>query len=119
MIDIIMKSLIDFYKTLYSKVQSEKTTIETLVNGQSSVLEMLANGSSLAAVLDRINLLIEKVSNEGFCSIFLVNKSDHHLMFGSAPSLAKDFYEYIEELPIEPAVGSCGTSAFKIGRAHV
>lgn len=107
-----MKSLIDFYKTLYSKVQSEKTTIETLVNGQSSVLEMLANGSSLAAVLDRINLLIEKVSNEGFCSIFLVNKSDHHLMFGSAPSLAKDFYEYIEELPIEPAVGSCGTSAF-------
>ncbi len=112
MIDIIMKSLIDFYKTLYSKVQSEKTTIETLVNGQSSVLEMLANGSSLAAVLDRINLLIEKVSNEGFCSIFLVNKSDHHLMFGSAPSLAKDFYEYIEELPIEPAVGSCGTSAF-------
>ncbi|MEH7253865.1 GGDEF domain-containing protein [Neobacillus niacini] len=105
-----MKSLIDFYKALYSKVQMDKTTIQTLVNGQSKVLEMLSNGSSLAEVLDSINLLIEKVSSEGICSVLLVE--DNHLILGSAPNLPKDYYENIEELPIGPSAASCGTAAY-------
>jgi diguanylate cyclase (GGDEF)-like protein len=110
MIDTIMKSLIDFYKALYSKVQTDKTTIQTLVNGQSRILEMLSNGSSIAEVLDSINLLIEKVSSEGLCSVLLVE--DNHLIFGSAPNLPKDYYENMEELPIGPSAASCGTTAY-------
>ncbi|WHZ05429.1 GGDEF domain-containing protein [Neobacillus sp. YX16] len=98
MIDIIMKSTIDFYKSLYAKVTSEKNNIEALFNVQTKVIEMMDdNDSSLVEVLDIINLQYEQVFNEGVCTILLANRDEEFLYIGSAPNLPVEYCEYIDE----------------------
>lgn len=59
-------------------------------------------------------LLVERPSNgEMKASILFLSSDGKLLLEGAAPSLPDDYNRAIHGIPIGPAVGSCGTAAFK------
>ena len=80
--------------------------------GQQEVLEMIATGVSLDAVLTRLVLLVERHSNGMLCSVLLLDEDGVHLRQGAAPSLPASFNQAIEGAAIGPRAGSCGTAMY-------
>lgn len=79
---------------------------------QARILEMIASGEPLKAILDELASTIEHHS-EGVCSILLLDESGQVLRHGAAPSLPESYTSAIDGLVIGPEVGSCGSAAFR------
>lgn len=84
-----------------------------LLIGQKEILEGIVAGRGLADLLTSICLLAERETGDMLCSILLLDADGVHLRHGAAPSLAFKYSRLIDGLAIGPAVGSCGTSAFR------
>ncbi len=80
--------------------------------GQHAVLEMIARGASLDAVLTRVVRLVEQHSDGMLCSVVLLDEDGVHLRRGAAPSLPEAYNAAIEGAPIGPRAGSCGTAMY-------
>jgi PAS domain S-box-containing protein len=80
--------------------------------GQHEVLEMIATGGSLDAVLTRLVRLVEQHTDGMLCSVVLLDEDGVHLRRGVAPSLPESFNTAIEGAVIGPRAGSCGTALF-------
>ncbi len=87
--------------------------IETLLDGQKRVLEMIANGSPLPETLDALVHLIESQSPGMLGSILLLDDDGIHVRHGAAPSLPPTFVAAVDGQPIGPCAGSCGTAAYR------
>jgi signal transduction histidine kinase len=83
--------------------------------GQHEVLEMIATGASLDAVLTRLVRLVEQHVDGMLCSVVLLDEDGVHLRRGVAPSLPDSFNTAIEGAVIGPRAGSCGTAMY-LGR---
>ena len=83
--------------------------------GQHAVLEMIATGASLEAVLARVVGLVEQRSDGMLCSVVLLDEDGVHLRRGAAPSLPEAYNTAIDGAPIGPRAGSCGTAMY-LGR---
>ena len=93
---------------------SRESRLETLLNGQVEVLEMISRGDSLRSIMDVITRLVERQSEgELYASILLLDEEGKHLLHGSAPSLPEAYNQAIHGLPIGEGVGSCGTAVFR------
>ncbi|MDB4979566.1 MAG: multi-sensor hybrid histidine kinase, partial [Myxococcales bacterium] len=82
-------------------------------SGQREILEAIATGAPLAQVLERIVLLIEGRAAGMRCSILLLDREKGRVRHGAAPHLPPAFVAAIDDSPIGPAAGSCGTAAFR------
>jgi c-di-GMP-specific phosphodiesterase len=92
-------------------VLADITEAKQIQGLQRSVLESVANGLSLAEIGDLLCRTVEKIAPELLCSIVLVDSSGK-LKSLAAPSLSTRYSESIDEVPIGPDAGSCGTAAF-------
>jgi PAS domain S-box-containing protein len=92
---------------------SHRKRREALLAGENRVLEMLAKGDSLAAILDRLCLMVEEQSSGVLASILLMDANGKQLRHGGAPNLPKTYTEAIDGAFIGPSVGSCGTAAYR------
>ena len=81
-------------------------------SGQHAVLEMIATGASLDAVLTSVVRLVEQYSDGMVCSVVLLDEDGIHLRRGAAPSLPDAYNTAIEGAPIGPRAGSCGTAMY-------
>src|SRR5919199_3498897 len=90
----------------------ERKRAESLVNGQTRVLEMIATGASLSDVLDSLTRMIEEHSSGMLCSILLLDRNGINLRHGAAPSLPETYNSAIDGVAIGPNAGSCGTAAY-------
>ena len=79
---------------------------------ERAVLELLAAGAPLAAVLDRLARSYEEIFPGSLCSILLLDEDGQHLRHGAAPSLPEAFCRAVDGVEIGPTVGSCGTAAY-------
>ena len=78
------------------------------------VLELAIADSPLEETLSELIRIVEASSQTGVLgSILLLDPDGQHLRHGAAPSLPKAYCEAIDGAPIGPAVGSCGTAAFR------
>ena len=84
---------------------------EAVLEGQNRILERIANNAALPEVLGALACLIESQAPELVCSILLL--VDGKLHHGAAPSLPDSYRRAIDGTMIGPAVGSCGTAAFR------
>jgi PAS domain S-box-containing protein len=85
-----------------------------VIAGQKRALELVVHGAPLAEVLDVIVHTIEDQSiNSVLGSILLLDEAAGRLRHGAAPSLPAAYNAAIDGIAIGPAVGSCGTAAFK------
>ena len=84
-----------------------------LRDGQAQILEMIAMGAPLEAILDALAQLIESQLNGILCSVLLLDDEGRRLRHAAAPSLAPDYIKAIDGMEIGPSVGSCGTAAYR------
>jgi len=91
----------------------DRNSVETLLIGENRVLEMIARGKPLAAILDAVCRLVEEMSGGCLSSILLLDPDGNRLRHGAAPSLPTSYTEVIEGSAIGPCAGSCGTAAYR------
>lgn len=95
-----------------AKNMIEISNNETLTIDPNKVLEMVAKGCPFKEVLEEIVVLVEKVTDDGLCSILLVNENGTNLNLGTAPNLPTEYIDNIPMIPIDPEVGSCETADY-------
>ncbi|WP_413436955.1 PAS domain S-box protein [Sulfuriferula sp. GW1] len=87
--------------------------METLLDGQKHILEMIATGIPLPDTLTALVRLIEAQSPGMLGSILLLDEDGIHVRHGAAPSLPAEFVAAVDGQPIGPCAGSCGTAAYR------
>ena len=91
---------------------AERKQSEQREQSRGHVLELLAHGAPLAAILEEIVCGVEQEDPAILCSILLLDSEVKHLLTGSAPSLPDFYNAAINGIEIGIGVGSCGTAAF-------
>src|SRR5206468_11670787 len=81
---------------------------ESLLAGEKRLLEMVAQGHSLSAVLTALCELFEKLYSGSLTSILLLDSGTRQLWHGAAPNLPANYTESINGGVIGPSAGSCG-----------
>jgi PAS domain S-box-containing protein len=89
---------------------TERKRNELLITSQNRVLELLASGAPLSAILETICRSVEELAPGVLCSILILEGD--RLRHGAAPSLPHDYNQKVDGLKIGPTVGSCGTAAY-------
>ncbi|MBM3976286.1 MAG: PAS domain S-box protein [Planctomycetes bacterium] len=82
---------------------------DDLLSAYRRVLQELARGAPLAAVLKRLTEEGEASVPGMRCSVLLLREGN--LYEGAAPSMPEFFRAAVEGLPIGPQIGSCGAAA--------
>ncbi|MBB3021074.1 diguanylate cyclase (GGDEF)-like protein/PAS domain S-box-containing protein [Microvirga lupini] len=91
----------------------DRKLAELTHQGHTRVLEMIAAGRPLGEVLTALCRLAEDQINGARCSVLLFDPLRQLLRNGAAPNLPAAYNAAIDNLPIGPAVGSCGTAAYR------
>jgi PAS domain S-box-containing protein len=92
---------------------TERKHAEALLKGEKQLLEMIAMGAPLEAILNALCLIIDEQRSGTLASVLLLNSDGVHLDFVAGPGLPKEWVQQMEKLPIGPCAGSCGTAAYK------
>src|SRR6266516_4042646 len=92
---------------------SERKRGEALLTGEKRILEMIATGVALEEILNALCLIIEEQRSGTLASVLLLNPDGVHLDVVAGPSLPKEWTQKMEQLPIGPCAGSCGTAAYR------
>lgn len=89
---------------------SPACTPASLITLQNVILEMVARGETLERTAHRLCAEVEMLLPDIVCSVLTVDAAGllHPL---AAPSLPANYCAALEDLPIGPLVGSCGTAA--------
>jgi PAS domain S-box-containing protein len=96
-----------------AKERGERKRAEALLAGEKRLLEMIATGDTLSAILDALCRLVEELSPACLSSILLLDPDGRRLWHGAAPSLPRMYLDAIDGSVIGPAAGSCGTAAYR------
>src|SRR2546429_594219 len=92
---------------------SERKKSEALLAGEKRLLEMIATGVGLKEILNALCLIIEEQRAGTLASVLLLNADGVHLDCIAGPNLPKEWAQQVENLPIGPCAGSCGTAAYR------
>ena len=79
---------------------------------QNEILESVAKGVPFARIADTLCRRAESLAPGGNCSIAAID-SEGLIHPVAGPSLPLSYAEAIEGIPIGPAVGCCGTAAYR------
>lgn len=90
---------------------TERSQVEHRERTRRHMLELLARGAPLPAILETVALGIEADNEDMLCSILLLDERGTHLLTGAAPSLPAFFTAAIHNQAIGNGRGACGTAA--------
>lgn len=85
---------------------------QQLLEFSNAVLRRVSSAESMTGVLGFICREIEAQAGGPQCAIMLVD-DEQRLRTGAGPSLPAEYTRLVDGLKIGPAVGSCGTAAFR------
>jgi len=88
------------------------TQAESLLAAEKRTLEMMANGASLAEVLNDLCAAIDTHASPTASMVCLMDPDGKQLLPCAGPRIPKAFTTAITPWPIGPNTGSCGTAAF-------
>ncbi len=91
----------------------DRKRAEMLLAGENQILEMVATGRPLAAILDGLCRLVDKLCDKSLASILLMDPNGRCLRRGAGPSFPEAFLAAVDGVEIGPCVGSCGTAAYR------
>src|SRR5579864_9094706 len=89
----------------------DRKRAEALLAAEKRTLEMIANGTCLADILERLCETIDAQASNIKSSVMLMDTDGMHLRPAAGPRLPKDWVQAITPLKIGPCIGSCGTAA--------
>jgi signal transduction histidine kinase len=87
--------------------------VQQIELGERRALEMLANGATLAHILDHIARVIEALEPDALVSIQTLDPTGTRIQHAAAPSLPAEYNAAIHDVQVGPAVGSCGTAVYR------
>jgi PAS domain S-box-containing protein len=90
---------------------TDRRQAEQLLAWQTPVLEKIAEGQSSEAVLAQITAGVESLTEDGLCTVLLLE--GNRLMLAAGGSIDREYNAMIHGVEIGPNVGSCGTAAFE------
>ena len=93
-------------------VITDRKRIEAISRMQGRIMESIASGKPLRAVLESLCLQIEAFDVGTLVSVQLLDEDGITLRHGAAPSLPASFNEAIDGRKIGPDAGSCGSAAY-------
>ncbi|WP_291994965.1 diguanylate cyclase [Candidatus Accumulibacter sp. ACC003] len=79
---------------------------------RSRILEQLAAGEPLLAILEALVCGVEQLNPGMLCSVLLLDGEKQRLHTGAAPTLPDFFNTSVDGMKIGATVGSCGSAAF-------
>ena len=91
----------------------DRKRAEALLAAENQILEMVATGKPLAVILDGLCRLVDKLCDKSLASILLIDPNGRCLRRGAGPSFPEAFMAAVDGVEIGPAVGSCGTAAYR------
>jgi PAS domain S-box-containing protein len=92
---------------------SEERRMRQLLATETRVLEMIAAGQSLSEVLNAVATNVEQLSPGTLATVLLLDARTRRVSPIAAPSLPASFSRAIDQQPIGPHAGSCGTAAYR------
>ena len=95
------------------ELEKSRSADDSFRAGQGRVLEMIAQGATLADVLASLVTLIEAQSEGMICSVLQLSEDGKHIRHGAAPNLPEIYVHAVNGAPIGPKNGSCGTAMFR------
>ncbi len=98
---------------------SRRKAAEVIDRGQRTVLDAIAHGQPLPAILRGVVEFVERESPGALCSVLTLDETGTHMHVAAAPSVPDVFNAAIEGLAIGEAVGSCGTAIWRRSRVVV
>ena len=98
---------------------SDRKQSEQREQTRNHVLELLAHGAPITAILEAIVRSVEQEHPAMLCSILLLDNEGKHLLTGAAPSLPDFYNAAVNGIEIGIGAGSCGTAAFSGQRVIV
>jgi len=87
-------------------------SVERLQSLQNAILESIARGEELAAVMTALCEQVEALTPGVLCSVVTID-DDFRLRPIAGPSLPSSYGEAINGIRIGPRVGSCGTAIYR------
>src|SRR5437762_6655859 len=97
----------------FRDITQRKRAQDALAN-EKRVLQEIASGAPLAAVLDVLVRGVEAQTCDGMiCSVLIFDDDAQCLREGAAPGLPEEYNRIIDGVRIGPRVGSCGSAAYK------
>ncbi len=98
---------------------TERKRAELLSSGQSRLLEEIAAGTPLTAVLEGIARFTEEHGSPGIATLMMPEGDGSTLRLASAPRLPASLKAGFGSVPVGPRNGTCGTAAFRRERVIV
>ena len=98
---------------------TERKRAELLSTGQSRLLEEIAAGTPLTAVLEGIARFTEEHGSPGIATLMMPEGDGSSLRLASAPRLPASLKAGFGSVPVGPRNGTCGTAAFRRERVIV
>ena len=97
----------------FRDITQRKRAQDALAN-EKRVLQEIASGAPLAAVLDVLVRGVEAQSCDGMmCTVLVFDEAAQCLRHGAAPSMPAEYNRIVDGMHIGPCVGSCGSAAYK------
>lgn len=91
---------------------SSRKRIESINARENKILELIATGSPLPTILNDLIKAIEEQLPGMLGAIQLLDASGTRLQHAAAPSMAEEYCQAIDGLPIGATAGSCGAAAY-------
>jgi len=91
----------------------DRKRAEALLAGEKRLLEMIATGIPLKEIANALCQIIEEQRPGTLASVLLMNCDGVHLDVVAGPNLPGGWTHQMEQLPIGPCAGSCGTAAYR------
>jgi PAS domain S-box-containing protein len=90
----------------------DRKRTEALLAGEKRLLEMVAGGDPMPAILEALCRLVERTTTGCYCSVVLVDRSGTRLEHGAAPSLPPGFITSIIGRRVDAESGPCAMAAY-------
>ena len=103
-----LRSILAVEREITHSRQSERLLAE-----ENAVMEMIAGNTPLQDALNQICRMMESQLNRGACSIMLLNGAGDTLRLAAGQSLPEGYRALLEQVPVGPEAGSCGTAVHR------
>jgi formate hydrogenlyase transcriptional activator len=97
----------------------DRKRAEALLAAENRTLEMIASGACLEEILERLCIAIDGQTRNILSAVMLMHEDGMHLRHAAGPRVPKGWIDAITPLKIGPAIGSCGSAAFRKQRVIV
>jgi signal transduction histidine kinase len=92
-------------------VSQPDVELRRVLEGHNHILKLIARGRPSSEVLERLTRIVEELASPAICSVLFLE--ERRLRHGAAPSLPDAYCQAIDGVEVGPAVGSCGTAAYR------